>query len=640
MLRNKLMTACSVALLTAALYGCSSSSDDGANMKVQDLEDQIAALSAELGEGEELTPEALAALIAAKDAAVAALAAAMTAHEAALAAAAMEAMTAHEAALAAAAVAAEAAKVAALAAAAVEAEAAKVAALEAAAMEAMTAHEAALAAAAVAAADLAAADKQAALDAAEVIADAAQVDALAAAKVIADAAQVGALAAAKVIADAAQVDALDAAKVIADAALKMVQDDLDELEEDLAEEIAAGALKEKFAREASIKMAIEEGTPTNRVGTAAKAVPTGITATDVIVKRTPAGMVTVDVNGATDDVYAGGETTAGSGNWNSVTMTKTNSDVAETTDTLVIYTDIDEPADVDIETVYTDDSAANLLDAALAHGDDMTDVRYGKAQSDDFPSGPGVTLTYGTGGLELTVLGTFDGVPGAFKCTDDPCMVSTDDKGKLKTSMDWRFTPASPLDATVKVPDANYAYFGWWLNKPKENDDTHDVEVFAGGTNVVTALAAGIVGNARYSGPAAGKYVTKTFTAGAQTDAGVGHFTANANLTAKFGDDANAAADGTIGGSVTGFELDDGSNPGWTVKLEDAPFTGDGTFDGTTEVNFGGGLTDGDMAAGTWQGAFYGAGAEVDDAPDAVAGTFDAVTENAAVIGGFGATKQ
>ena len=78
MLRNKLMTACSVAVLTmAALYGCSSSSDDGANMQVQDLQDQIAALTAELGEGEELTPEALAALIQAKADAEAALADAM-----------------------------------------------------------------------------------------------------------------------------------------------------------------------------------------------------------------------------------------------------------------------------------------------------------------------------------------------------------------------------------------------------------------------------------------------------------------------------------------------------------------------------------------------------------------------------------
>ena len=79
MLRNKLMTACSVAVLTAALYGCSSSSDDGANMQVQDLQDQIAALNAELGEGEELTPEALAALIQAKADAEAALADAMIA---------------------------------------------------------------------------------------------------------------------------------------------------------------------------------------------------------------------------------------------------------------------------------------------------------------------------------------------------------------------------------------------------------------------------------------------------------------------------------------------------------------------------------------------------------------------------------
>ena len=100
MLRNKLMTACSVAVLMAALYGCSSGSDDGAimddgaNMQVQDLQGQIAALNAELGEGEELTPEALAALIQAKADAEAALADAMIAHQAALAAAAMDAETA------------------------------------------------------------------------------------------------------------------------------------------------------------------------------------------------------------------------------------------------------------------------------------------------------------------------------------------------------------------------------------------------------------------------------------------------------------------------------------------------------------------------------------------------------------------
>ena len=27
----------------------------------------------------------------------------------------------------------------------------------------------------------------------------------------------------------------------------------------------------------------------------------------------------------------------------------------------------------------------------------------------------------------------------------------------------------APLTATVKDPDAAYAYFGWWLNKPEGN---------------------------------------------------------------------------------------------------------------------------------------------------------------------------
>ena len=47
----------------------------------------------------------------------------------------------------------------------------------------------------------------------------------------------------------------------------------------------------------------------------------------VMAKRSVAGAVTVDVNeAANDDVYEGGETTAGSGAWNSVMMTKTNPD--------------------------------------------------------------------------------------------------------------------------------------------------------------------------------------------------------------------------------------------------------------------------------------------------------------------------
>ena len=95
-------------------------------------------------------------------------------------------------------------------------------------------------------------------------------------------------------------------------------------------------------------------------------------------------------------------------------------------------------------------------------------------------------------------------------------------------------------------------------------------------------IGTAIVGNATYAGLAAGKYATKTFTAGVQKDAAAGHFTANATLTAKFGD---ASGDpGTIDGMVTGFELDDGSSPAWKVILEEA-VTSAPAFNGKTEVD-------------------------------------------------------
>ena len=162
------------------------------------------------------------------------------------------------------------------------------------------------------------------------------------------------------------------------------------------------------------------------------------------------------------------------------------------------------------------------------------------------------------GGRAKTVDGTFDGVPGHFACGAETCTLMTDDKGKLiSTTEAWRFTPMAPLTATVKDPDEAYAYFGWWLDKPEDNADTHMTEVFTGAVGDTGAnVTAAIEGTATYVGPAAGKYATKSFSAGVQTDAGVGHFTASTTLTAKFLNELEA---GSIGGSVTGFELDDGA---------------------------------------------------------------------------------
>ena len=175
-------------------------------------------------------------------------------------------------------------------------------------------------------------------------------------------------------------------------------------------------------------------------------------------------------------------------------------------------------------------------------------------------------------GNPISFAGTFDGVPGTYACTaDSGCTLSTDAKGALAVAPGWRFTPNDNL-ATIKDPDAAYAWFGWWLNKPKDNTATHAVEVFAGGTAMQLESAMAIEGTATYRGTAAGKYATRTFTAGVQTDAAVGHFTANASLTARFGDGGAGELGSGINGSISGFMLDDTTPAAWSVTLEKAPF--------------------------------------------------------------------
>ena len=428
----------------------------------------------------------------------------------------------------------------------------------------------------------------------------------------------------------ASAEAKEAAQATVDEALQLpgneaaliasLKKEITDQAQTVADAAAKAGLADRIAREDAVKKAIV----VSKVDATAVTMPSGGDVTGVTATRNPAGMVTVDVNGEVADDYTGGETTAGSGDWNSATLTKG-------TNTLVVYTNIEAPSDQDFADAY--DRTTVLNDALLA-------ATVGKVASAGFPSEPDTSWDYTgvEGGRAKTVTGTFDGVPGQFTCTADTCTVDTDAMGKLEGVANWEFRADSQNTATVKKPDAAYAYFGWWLDKPEDNTMPHMVQVFAGAVGEAAVVDSAIMGTAKYAGPAAGKYVTKTFTAGVQTDAGVGHFTANAALTAKFGD---AVEMGTIDGSVTGFVLDTGASPTWKVILEEVTLLqGNATFSGMTEVDFGGGATTND--AGAWQGSFYDAApaTPAGGAPGTVAGTFDAVTENASVIGGFGATKQ
>ena len=431
----------------------------------------------------------------------------------------------------------------------------------------------------------------------------------------------------------------DTANTAAAAAVEraeMAEARLVEAEEEAADALTAARQADRIARADKILDAIgATGTPVT-VGYIARTTPGGTSAVDSVgAERDGAGNVTVDVNGEDDDEYDGGETTADASGWTGVTLTRTNDN--DTADMVVIYTDIEAPKPKDLGSELTTGSITI-----------NSPEQRGRIVPTEKPSGD-ATLSY-TAADNDAFKGTYRGIPGTFECTAGTCTVSLDTKGNAMIGAGdvLSFVPNS-IGSTYPAADEAYAYFGWWLNKPDKNSDTHTVAVFSGGTTGHNAAVDNAIeGNATYSGPAAGKYATKTFVAGAQTDAAVGHFDASASLTAKFGE---ADVPGTISGTVSNFTLDDGSSPGWRVVLEQAAIDGVGTFSSTTEVDFGGGVTvnkttgqdpvDHGAGVGNWQGSFFAAGTDpTTDAPGTVAGIFDAVTANASVIGGFGATKQ
>ena len=133
------------------------------------------------------------------------------------------------------------------------------------------------------------------------------------------------------------------------------------------------------------------------------------------------------------------------------------------------------------------------------------------------------------------VTGTYDGVQGTFTCVT-MCSFDIGENMDTLTGTDVTFQPAEP---TVYEADSQYAYFGWWLRVPGDDDgDSMMIESFAGGTTPVMYTAgetplAGIIGQATYEGSAGGKYVVETGQDDT-ADAEVGHFDAAVTLSANF----------------------------------------------------------------------------------------------------------
>ena len=150
-----------------------------------------------------------------------------------------------------------------------------------------------------------------------------------------------------------------------------------------------------------------------------------------------------------------------------------------------------------------------------------------------------------------------------------------------------------------------------------------------------------LTGSATYAGPAIGQYAIYQPLNG---QSGTGEFTADAELTANFGNNM-------LSGTVTNFSND----PDWSLTLNLASMAGgnvDSTEAGRGWVNWtidGQGTSD---VRGTWDAEFYSESDYVGQVPDGVVGTFTAAFDGdindkedfddivGSIIGAFGADKQ
>ena len=315
---------------------------------------------------------------------------------------------------------------------------------------------------------------------------------------------------------------------------------------------------------------------------------------------------------------------------------------------VTVYTDIEAPTPA----LFSDVTAYSGLGAGrqltlqpAAHGS--------LAASDSFPEaadkGQVNTRTYEENGAR-SFTGALQGGEGTFRCTGSTCTVTADDEGALTFEGAWTF--AFDEEAMVDEADEDYLHFGYWLKTIKEEDgDTYLFQTFWGGEEPFLETGArisGLEGAAIYAGPAAGVYVRKTLKAdGRINTATSGHFTANTELTATFGQTAEesiAPSDlFSIHGTVKDFMDGGKSLHGWTVNLNKATFADRvGTQTSNHESNFAATTAGSETAAkGAWRGGFFGNPAVpgADTYPGSVSGEFNANFANGHVSGAFGAVK-
>ena len=395
------------------------------------------------------------------------------------------------------------------------------------------------------------------------------------------------------------------------------------------------------------------------------------------------GEVTVtdemDNDDAEDDMklmHMGGAPHGDQGDWAGSMFARVNmddDDMETSTEKVIVYTDIEEPDDIDFAKVTGQELDARDLDLDKDADKDGTDTNDWTALSvvtanvsnimaDGFSATGAGSLEYKQDDTNtddkdeaFETAGTYNGAKGTYRCNGAvACSVTYDADGKITVvSNGWVFTPGK--DETSPVPDSDYLHYGFWVDSSMDEDGNpvYKVQTFSDGNMAfgagdLTTLSGYATkeegaGSATYTGTAAGVYAQKiAFDSGtgALVSGHVGSFTANVTLTAEFGEQNSVAQTmhNTISGTISDF-MDGKFELGWEATLKSKAFADVGDTSG------GDGTAD-----GSWSSAFFGPSAAVDHDADAdtdmqvpmptgVAGEFVAHFGNGHAAGAYGASK-
>ena len=338
-------------------------------------------------------------------------------------------------------------------------------------------------------------------------------------------------------------------------------------------------------------------------------------------------------------------------------------DAAETKDSVVVYTNIQDPKGAKWSVFYAATAPTGVVDGftwaardavvSAVDSDGVITFLNSEVDADGdklfSSSGFGISHPDGddeTADVQVEFAGMFHGVSGTFKCSAASCVSTVDSKGNLVALIGtWTFAPTSTSSMVADVrTDADYLDFGYWVQTDVSGEtDSYKVDAFFRGSAAArTTLPTGTtstdtaLGTAIYTGSAVGLYAKRDYASGGDGAVlAAGRFTADASLTAVFGElvTVPSADHNSIEGTIRNFR--DGGQPidaSWVLELNKIGGTdGTGTWGGTLT----GGTTTG---SGAWNGNFYG-GADA-ERPTGIAGKFTGSFDNGDVIGSFGATKN